>query len=319
MQLLVQQCPNLVRLSLAGVHCVNGSELARILGSVKPVLRRLRSLDLSSSKGHSAASVAVLVAALPDLTSLNLSHASQLTNDAVAPLGRLVHLEELSLRGCKEITDDGVVPLVTALGPQLRKLSLSGCKSLHDRSVRTMAARCPELRVLELAFCSNISDAAVDALARGCSRLEKLDLEEVPELTDAALGSLAAHTRGSLRAIVLSYDDKLTDVGLLALARGCPNIEQLLMDNCTRVTDQALAALPGLLHKLDVVAVYDCNKINQQVMQQHQRTTWPERVRVNAFSREDENKRVAEAAASEAASSFMLLRGDRHGRACVIL
>eukprot|EP00964_Phaeocystis_antarctica_P042490 scaffold24360_cov67-Phaeocystis_antarctica.AAC.1 len=90
---------------------------------------------------------------------------------------------------------------------QLRFLHLYDCR-FGDAEALVLAESCRGLRVLNLAQGSNglelgVSDRGVCAIAESCCQLEDLDL----------------------------YTSRLTDVALLALARGCPQLKRLSVES----------------------------------------------------------------------------------------
>lgn len=171
--------------------------------------------------------------------------------DVVNALGNLRHLRELSLRNCVTVADRGFVVLnqffflTTAREPnwikyhfcriaamttkcvQLRKLCLTGCRLITDRTLKFIAKNCQRLqvffafplfffflslpfpvdlsilidktvfsprslsKVLEVAYCQHVSDEGMEILAASCHDLSKLDLEECDHITDRTLIALA--------------------------------------------------------------------------------------------------------------------------------
>ncbi|TPX41505.1 hypothetical protein SeLEV6574_g06055 [Synchytrium endobioticum] len=79
-------------------------------------------------------------------------------------------LTTLNLCNCKDITDDGVVALVSSTAPYLQTLELDGCSQITDTSVCVIASFCSpwdklsRLSHLDISRCKRISDLAVLAL-----------------------------------------------------------------------------------------------------------------------------------------------------------
>jgi len=76
----------------------------------------------------------------------------------------LPSLLSLSLVGLIEVSDLSVVPLMRAFGPQLQRLSLSGCIRLTDASIHSVRQYCGHLQALGLAQLGEVSTAAMVGL-----------------------------------------------------------------------------------------------------------------------------------------------------------
>lgn len=176
----------------------------------------------------------VLLARLHRLRVLDLSHCSHFTDDGLRALTALhTTLENLNLKGCSLISDQGVAELMTLtvlnrlnvsrcritdvglehIGqwPSLRSLNVAACKGITDRGF--CAWRAP-LKFLNLSGCSELTDAAVRNLAR--PSLTNLNLSDCEQITDGALGCL--HTCPELKTLDVSLCDRITSEGLSALA-----------------------------------------------------------------------------------------------------
>lgn len=81
-----------------------------------------------------------------------------------------------------------------------------------------------------------VGDRAVSALAARCPRLESLSLYWNPQLRDAALAALTAHRAGTLRALNLSGCKGVTDAGVAGLAL-CAQLRDLDLTRCVQATD----------------------------------------------------------------------------------
>lgn len=130
-------------------------------------------------------------------------------DQGLAAVGRCCkRLEELNLRFCEGLTDEGLVELTIGCGKSIKSLGVaacaritdvalgavgSHCKSLeklsldselnHDEGVLAVAHGCPLLRVLRLQ-CSNVTDKSLMAVGQYCSALELLTLQSFQKVTD---------------------------------------------------------------------------------------------------------------------------------------
>eukprot|EP00759_Apiculatamorpha_spiralis_P025218 PhF_6_TR28278/c0_g1_i2/m.41848 len=97
-----------------------------------------------------------IVACHPQLTEINTSWCSRITDDGVMALCSLVNLSYVDLSGCRRVTDVSVVSLVAMRGGTLEVLILHGCKEISDATLSYLGGEGngTALKVLDV---SNIS------------------------------------------------------------------------------------------------------------------------------------------------------------------
>ena len=127
---------------------------------------------------------------------------SQTDSQVVAALVNVAGAAELSsvsFVGFQSVCDIEVTYLADCYTATLRRVDLSGCRSLTDASLAALSERCVG-RLRELAFAATrVTDAGVMALVAGCPRLvagcprlQRVDLADCVALSDAAVRSLAS-------------------------------------------------------------------------------------------------------------------------------
>jgi hypothetical protein len=131
-------------------------------------------------------------------------------------------LQDITLRGCCQITDDGVCALIDKVGGNLRSLKLGCCGLLTDNSVEATARQCPLLRCVSCPF---VSDAAVTKLAEGCPELVYANLSG----TGAGDGTLVALSQHCTKLVTLNVRQcpSITLQGVRAIAERCTCLEEL--------------------------------------------------------------------------------------------
>ncbi|KAM4724895.1 F-box/LRR-repeat protein 2 isoform 1-T2 [Anableps anableps] len=75
-------------------------------------------------------------------------------------------------------------------GGFLRQLSLRGCLSVGDASMKTFAQNCRNIEVLNLNGCTKITDSTCLSLSKFCSKLKQLDLTSCVSITNHSLKAL---------------------------------------------------------------------------------------------------------------------------------
>ncbi|GMH25810.1 hypothetical protein Nepgr_027653 [Nepenthes gracilis] len=122
-------------------------------------------------------------------------------------LTRFQHLHSLSLSGCTQLPDSGLMQL-QQYGPTLTALSLDCCFEITDDGLSFVANGCPSLTFINLYRC-NITDAGLETLAKSCLGLEDVNL---------------------------SYCWLITDHGIRVLVGNCSRISAIRISNCERVS-----------------------------------------------------------------------------------
>ena len=145
--------------------------------------------------------------------------ASGLTDTDLALVGRLAHLETLSLVGSQAFTDAGLAHLQNLT--RLKRLDIMGQPGISGASLAHLA---------------------------GLARLEQLQFT-TPRIDDADLAHLSGLV--GLRSLTLMLDENsgVTDAGLAHL-EPLQELRSLQFDQATRITNQGLAHL-GKLARLD--------------------------------------------------------------------
>ena len=125
-------------------------------------------------------------------------------------------LSVLDLSSVIQMSDDGLVSIISHSTGSLKTIKVAGCINLSDSSFLYLA-KCQNLVHLEVNSCnvnyscsSLISDEAVRAISMNCRLLQAINLFNCELITDygaAAIGELQ-----SLTSLDLSYCSAITDV-----------------------------------------------------------------------------------------------------------
>ncbi|KAL9270915.1 F-box/LRR-repeat protein 3-like protein [Drosera capensis] len=181
-------------------------------------------------------------------------------------------LRELSLSKCAGVTDEGLSCVVTK-HKELQKLDITCCRKITDLAVAHITASCTSLVSLRMESCTLIPREAFILIGKRCHQLQELDLTD-NEVDNEGLKSISRCTKlTSLKlGICLNISDeglthvgnhcsklveldlyrsiRITDLGILAVAAGCPGLEIVNMSYCKDITDGSL------------FAVSKCSKLN---------------------------------------------------------
>ncbi|XP_029009235.1 F-box/LRR-repeat protein 14 [Betta splendens] len=256
--------PRLRRLSLAGCHIA--FEFDPYLGCPVGAVENSSSLlSLRNLRRLLTQQKSTLVAL--DLSRTAITPESLRT---VAQVPDLV-LEELSLHGCRELTDYSVEILVKHQ-PSLQRLDISACTELTSRSVEAVARglgslthlslsrdwrmtdkgfadllSAPSLTSLDLSECLHISGAEVVKGLTGCGAakapLERLILRSCTYIRDLSVFSLAKLLGATLCELDLTSCDSVTDLSVCAIATYLQKLVVLRLGWCKEVTDWGLLGM----------------------------------------------------------------------------
>jgi hypothetical protein len=176
--------------------------------------------------------------------------AGGLMNDAaMARLAELDHVTSLSLKGSRELSDDGL--LLLARMPHLESLDLTeypGGK-LTDRGLSVLR-HLPNLKNFAMAWQAGITDAGVANL-RHCDQLEAVNLMGTPT-GDGAIAAL----QGKPRLARFSTGKLVSDAGM-ALLRNFPCLRQWNGESGARLLIDGPFTNAGFVHLEELEGVAD--------------------------------------------------------------
>ncbi|KAK4096979.1 hypothetical protein N658DRAFT_489553 [Parathielavia hyrcaniae] len=146
-------------------------------------------------------------------------------------------LRRLNLSYCKHITDRSMAHLAAHASPRLQALSLTRCTSVTDTGFQTWAAyRFTSLTHLTLADCTYLSDASIVALVSAAKNLTHLDLSFCCALSDTAT-EVVSLGLPLLRELRMAFcGSAVSDASLGCVALHLNELRGLSVRGCVRVT-----------------------------------------------------------------------------------
>ena len=224
-------------------------------------------------------SVHSIVKHCPSLEKLSLAGWRSITDDSMIALSALKSLKAINLSYCSGLTNVGVQHLLRNNGANLEELTLSQpqeddpCLYCNDALLHCIGECCPKLRefVVEIAF--PVAEASLIALAQGCAELEVVDIysEAVNDPFLVILADCCPHLRklflyyGNYTDIgVIAVSSKcaklkvlalqnISDCSIISLAKQCPSLSELYLDQPDLITDRGLCLLfPSCIHITDL-------------------------------------------------------------------
>ncbi|XP_022081375.1 F-box/LRR-repeat protein 14-like [Acanthaster planci] len=159
------------------------------------------------------------------------------------------NIQSLNLSGCYNLTDFGLSHAFVHEIPTLTVLNLSLCKQITDTSLWRIAQYLKNLESLDLAGCCNINNTGLLVIARGLPKLKCLNLRSCRHVSDVGIGYLAGMSSEAakgvcnLEELVLQDCQKITDSALGSVAQGLPQLRALNLSFCCGVTDSGMVNL----------------------------------------------------------------------------
>ncbi|KAL2258741.1 hypothetical protein VTK26DRAFT_7821 [Humicola hyalothermophila] len=171
-------------------------------------------------------------------------------------------LRRLNLSYCKHITDRSMAHLAAHASSRLEALSLTRCTSVTDAGFAAWAhARFPRLTRLCLADCTYLSDGAVAALVNAAKGLTHLDLSFCCALSDTAT-EVVALGLPNLRELRMAFcGSAVSDASLGCVALHCNELRGLSVRGCVRVTGNGVENVLEGCGRLEWVDVSQCRNL----------------------------------------------------------
>ncbi|KAF4520640.1 hypothetical protein B566_EDAN007506 [Ephemera danica] len=179
------------------------------------------------------------------------------------------NVERLNLSGCFNITDSGLAHAFACHLPSLTQLDLSLCKQVTDSSLGRIAQYLRNLEVLELGGCCHVTNTGLLLISWGLRKLRRLNLRSCWHVSDQGIGHLAGRglqedsdpdddevAVSMAAAVTHSFAPPLPEDG-----HGTRNLESLGLQDCQRLTDEALRYIAAGLPKLKSINLSFCVSI----------------------------------------------------------
>ena len=228
------------------------------------LLKRLLDTDVGGGE-LTDASFITIGACCPALTSLRVDNIGEA---GLRALGTgCPAMEKLVIMGNHEPLTDAALVYAVERFPKLSvfKIHPNECDDknfiLTDATMLALATHCPLLTNIEL-FHARLTDNSIPALVRGCQLLETLDLhscclrsgwypqEEDEAITEVSMIAIAEHCP-ALRNLDLSFNQRLSNEGIIAVARGCPLLEEMSCDQCDWLNYKAIRTISEIIPRFN--------------------------------------------------------------------
>ncbi|PQE29912.1 cyclic nucleotide-binding domain-containing protein [Rutstroemia sp. NJR-2017a WRK4] len=200
-----------------------------------------------------------------DLEEIDLSNCRKVSDNLLARIVGWVVTEPVAPAvSARQKAGTYIPPVGTVVGcPKLRRLTLSYCKHVTDRSMAHLAVHAHQrLQSIDLTRCTTITDGGFQHWSiYKFARLERLILADCTYLTDNAIVYLTNAAKG-LKELDLSFCCALSDTATEVLSLGCPQLQSLKLSFCgSAVSDSSLRSIGLHLLELKKLSVRGCVRV----------------------------------------------------------
>lgn len=277
-QLLKPSLTNVLNVNLASIRYMSDATFNRIMTvcenveklSVAGTQMAFKSHVYYPDKGSRFASGSVLTFSnLLDflvtqqcLTSLNLSK-TQIEDENLEELVTVsgLHLQELILVGCRNVTDEGI-GYICKHQPQLESLDVRECIDLTDCTLLTISRHLREVKNLYVSKCKQFTDKSVTSLSK-VSHLKVLDMSECFQVSSDGLvkGLCGKGVTATVTHLNLNCCSLVGDTFIEKACECLPLLTHLDLGSCFKVTDFSIHSISSSLKYLRFLRLAWCREI----------------------------------------------------------
>lgn len=252
---LVDKAKDLEEIDLSNCRKVGDNLLARVVGWVvpepKPNLHPVNIVpQMNGKRGHGRREAAAAKA--------NDNQPTPVPGTVVgAP-----KLKRLILSYCKHVQDRSMAHIAAHAANRLERLDLTRCTSISDAGFHSWGAyEFRNLRTLILADCTYLSDQAIVGIVGGCRGLQELDLSFCCALSDTATEVLSLGLPGLQRLDMAFCGSAVSDNSLRCIGLHLLELRYLGVRGCVRVTGQGVEGVVDGCRSLHTFDVSQCKNL----------------------------------------------------------
>ncbi|XP_018645199.1 fbxl4, putative [Schistosoma mansoni] len=228
--------------------------------------RYLTTLRLSSCKFLNDDCLLHIVNTCPYIKELDLSSCLGITSYGFLTLGRLIHLQWISLYRT-HITDNGLA-ILAELCQYLKHVNLGSCIDINDidHILHNLTRNNPNLRSLNLWRCNSLTAIGISTISEHCLQLEELDIGWCRNVVSTQESNCIVHLTSRvqhLKKLFLTGTNLLNSEELLLIGQYVgATLEQLDIHGSTNITISAITSILNQCSKLKLLDVSFCPEIH---------------------------------------------------------
>ncbi|CAM8898046.1 unnamed protein product [Rhodiola kirilowii] len=231
---IARGCPSLKVLSLWDLPSVGDEGLSEIANGCT----LLEKLDISHCSGITDKALIAIAKSCLNLSALSIESCANIGNESLQAVGRYCsNLKSIVIKDCPLVGDQGVASLFSSESQAFTKVKL---QSLN-------------ITDLSLAVIGHYGKMVTDLLLSG--------LQTVNEKGFWVMGSCQGLQM--LKNLTIASCQGVTDLGLAAIGKGCPNLKQLWLRKCALLSDNGLVSFSEVAGALESLKLEECHRITE--------------------------------------------------------
>ncbi|PWA83776.1 Leucine-rich repeat, cysteine-containing subtype [Artemisia annua] len=166
---------------------------------------------------------------------------------------QLSALTNISLKGACRLSDAGLKALVAA-APALRSVNLGCCSLLTVDAINNLADKLgPVLKELYIDECFDLDAKRILPALLKLEQLEVLSVAHNESVNNSFIKKFVAARGHNMKELVLANCTKLTDKALRAISKSCPGLCAIDLTNVSKLTDKSLAHLANGCQNIQIL------------------------------------------------------------------
>ncbi|KAL1977553.1 hypothetical protein VTN31DRAFT_412 [Thermomyces dupontii] len=228
----------------------------------------LQEVDLSNCRKVSDTLLARLLGWVVPASTLaqhNGARNSVIKPTLVTPAGAVYgcpQLKKLTLSYCKHVTDRSMHHIASHAAPRIEQVDLTRCTTITDQGFQYWGnAQFTRLRKLCLADCTYLTDHAIICLTNAAKQLQELDLSFCCALSDTATEVLALQLPKLTKLNMSFCGSAISDPSLQSIGLHLVSLRHLSVRGCVRVTGVGVEAVADGCQHLEYFDVSQCKNL----------------------------------------------------------
>ncbi|XP_057434471.1 EIN3-binding F-box protein 1-like [Lotus japonicus] len=226
-------CPSLKILTLWCIPTISDEGLIEIANRC----HQLEKLELGQCPNISGKAFVAIAKNCPSLTHFSIESCPNIGNGGLQAIGKCPNLKSVSIKDCAGVGDQGIAGLISSASFVLERVVLESL-AVSDLALAVIGHYGIAVTDLVLNCLPNVSEKGFWVMGNGRG-LQKL----------AALGIVSC--RG------------VTDIGLVAIGKGCPNMKIFQLQKCAFLSDNGLVSFAKAAPSIESLYLEECHRITQ--------------------------------------------------------
>ncbi|KDP33594.1 hypothetical protein JCGZ_07165 [Jatropha curcas] len=250
----------------------------------------LGKLSIRGSRGVTSVGLRAIARGCPSLRALSLWNLPSVGNEGLFEIANGCHmLEKLDLCGCPAISDKGLLAIAKSC-PNLTELTIESCANIGNDGLQAIGQCCNNLKSISIKDCPVVGDQGIASLVSSATcvlaklKLQSLNITDVSlavighygkAVTDLVITNLPnvtergfwvmgnGHGLQKLKSFAVTSCRGVTDAGIEAMGKGCPNLRHFCLRKCVFLSDNGLVSFVKAAQSLEVLQLEECHRIAQ--------------------------------------------------------